>query len=147
VTLAVPRDRAGTFEPALVPKGDRRTSGISGTVVSLYASGMSVRDISRHLARSAGIEVSHDTVSRITDEVLEEMRAWQSRPLEAIYPIVYVDALVAKVRDGSSVRNKAVNIAAGIDCDGIKHVPGIWVAASEGCGTPTGSSGPVPAAA
>jgi putative transposase len=132
VMLAVPRDRAGTFEPVLVPKGGRRTSGISGTVVSLYASGLSVRDISRHLERSAGIEVSHDTVSRITDEVLEEMRAWQSRPLEAVYPIVFVDALVAKVRDGSSVRNKAVNIAVGIDCEGIKHVLGIWVAACEG---------------
>ncbi len=132
VTLAVPRDRAGTFEPVLVPKGGRRTSGISDTVVSLYASGLSVRDISRHLERSAGIEVSHDTVSRITDEVLEEMRAWQSRPLEAVYPVVFVDALVAKVRDGSSVRNKAVNIAVGIDCEGIKHVLGIWVAACEG---------------
>jgi len=147
VTLAVPRDRAGTFEPVLVAKGGRRTSGISDTVVSLYAAGMSVRDISRHLERSAGVEVSHDTVSRITDEVLEEMRAWQSRPLEAIYPIVFVDALVAKVRDGSSVRNKAVNIAVGIDCDGIKHVLGIWVAASEGCGTPTCPAGPIVAAA
>src|SRR6266849_3502295 len=135
VTLAVPRDRAGTFEPVLVAKGGRRTSGISDTVVSLSASGLSVRDISRHLERSAGIEVSHDTVSRITDEVLEEMRAWQSRPLEAVYPIVFVDALVAKVRDGSSVRNKAVNIAVGIDCEGIKHVLGIWVAPAEGAKT------------
>jgi putative transposase len=132
VTLAVPRDRAGTFEPVLVPKGERRTAGISGTVTSLYAAGLSVRDIARHCQRSMGIEVSHDTISRITDECLEEMRAWQSRPLEAIYPVVYVDALVAKVRDGSSVRNKAVNIAAGIDCEGVKHVLGIWVAASEG---------------
>ena len=132
VRVAVPRDRAGTFEPVLVPKGGRRTSGISDTVVSLYASGMSVRDISRHLERSAGVEVSHDTVSRITDEVLEEMRAWQSRPLEPVYPVVFVDALVAKVRDGSSVRNKAVNIAVGIDCDGVKRVLGVWVAAAEG---------------
>ena len=147
VTLAVPRDRAGTFEPALVPKHDRRTSGISDQVVSLYASGMSVRDISRHLERSAGIEVSHDTVSRITDGCLEEMRAWQVRPLEQVYPIVFVDALVAKVRDGGSVRNKAVNIAVGVDCEGIKHVLGIWVSAAEGCGTPTGSFGPVRAAA
>src|SRR6266851_2938839 len=79
VTLAVPRDRAGTFEPVLVPKGGRRTSGISDTVVSLYASGLSVRDIARHCQRAMGIEVSHDTISRITDECLEEMRAWQVR--------------------------------------------------------------------
>ena len=132
VTVSVPRDRAGSFEPVLVPKGARRTSGISDQVISLYASGMSVRDIARHLDRSMGIEVSHDTISRITDGVLEEVRAWQSRPLEAVYPVVFVDALVAKVRDGSSVRNKAVNIAVGIDCEGIKHVLGIWVAPAEG---------------
>ena len=132
VTVSVPRDRAGTFEPALVPKGTRRTAGISDTVTSLYAAGMSVRDIARHCQRSMGIEVSHDTVSRITDECLEEVRAWQVRPLEAIYPVAYVDALVAKVRDGGSVRNKAVNIAVGIDCSGAKHVLGIWVAAAEG---------------
>ena len=78
-----------------------------------------------------GIEVSHDTISKITDECLEEVRAWQVRPLEAIYPVAYIDALVAKVRDGGSVRNKAAGIAVGIDCDGVKHVLGIWVAASE----------------
>ena len=135
VTLAVPRDRAGSFEPVLVPKHDRRTSGISDQVVSLYASGMSVRDIARHLERSAGIEVSPDTVSRITDGCLEEMRAWQSRPLEQVYPVVFVDALVAKVRDGGSVRNKAVNIAGGVHGEGIKHVLGIWVSAAEGAKT------------
>lgn len=132
VTVSVPRDRAGSFEPVLVPKGSRRTSGISDQVTSLYASGMSVRDIARHLDRSMGIEVSHDTISRITDECLEEVRAWQSRPLEAIYPVVLVDALVAKVRDGSSVRNKAVSIAVGIDCEGVRRVLGIWVAPAEG---------------
>jgi putative transposase len=132
VAVSVPRDRAGTFEPVLVPKGERRTSGISDTVISLYAGGMSVRDIARHLDRSMGVEVSADTVSRITDGVLDEVRAWQHRPLEAVYPVVYVDALVAKVRDGGSVRNKAVNIAVGIDTDGVKHVLGVWVAAAEG---------------
>ena len=132
VTVSVPRDRAGTFEPVLVPKGERRTSGISDVVISLYAGGMSVRDIARHLQRTMGIEVSHDTISRITDQVLEEVRSWQSRPLEQVYPVVFVDALMAKVRDGSSVRSKAVNIAVGIDCAGVKHVLGIWVAAAEG---------------
>jgi putative transposase len=135
VSVSVPRDRAGTFAPVLVGKGERRTSGISDQVVSLYAAGLSVRDIARHCQRSMGIEISHDTISRITDGCLEEMRAWQVRPLEAVYPIVYVDALVAKVRDGGSVRNKAVNVAVGVDCTGIKHVLGIWVAASEGART------------
>jgi putative transposase len=132
VALAVPRDRAGTFEPVLVPKGGRRTSGISDTVVSLYGGGMSVRDIARHCQRVMGVEMSPDTISRITDEVLEDVRSWQSRPLDSVYPVVYVDALMAKVRDGGSVRNKAVNIAVGIDTGGIKHVLGIWVAAAEG---------------
>jgi putative transposase len=132
VRVSVPRDRAGTFAPVLVPKGERRTSGISGIVISLYAGGMSVRDIARHLQRTMGIEVSPDTISRITDEVLEDVRSWQSRPLEPVYPVVYIDALFAKVRDGSSVRSKAVNIAVGIDCEGIKHVLGMWVAAAEG---------------
>jgi len=97
-------------------------------VVSLYSGGMSVRDIARHCQRAMGIEISHDTISKITDGVLEEVRAWQSRPLEAIYPVVYIDALVAKVRAGGSVRNKAVNIAVGVDCGGVRHVLGIWVA-------------------
>ncbi len=132
VTVAVPRDRDGSFEPVLVPRGARRTSGISETVISLYGSGMSVRDIARHCQRAMGIEVPHDTISKITDEVLEEVRAWQVRPLEAIYPVVYAGALVARVRDGSGVRNKAVNIAAGIDCEGVRHVLGIWVAPAEG---------------
>jgi len=135
VSISVPRDRAGSFEPALVPKGTRRTAGISDTVTSLYASGLSVRDIARHCQRAMGIEISHDTISRITDECLEDMRAWQIRPLEAIYPVVYIDALVAKVKDGGAVRNKAANIAVGIDCEGIKHVLGIWVAAAEGAKT------------
>jgi len=135
VQVSVPRDRAGTFEPVLVPKGERRTSGISDAVISLYAGGMSVRDITRHVQRTMGIEVSHDTISKITDGVLDEVKAWQHRPLEAVYPVAYIDALVAKVRDGGSVRNKAVNIAVGIDTDGVKHVLGIWVAAAEGART------------
>lgn len=132
VTVSVPRDRAGSFAPVLVPKGERRTSGISDVVVSLYAGGMSVRDIARHCQKVMGIEVSHDTISRITDGRLEEMRAWQSRPLDAVYPVVFIDALFAKVRDGGSVRSKAANVAVGIDCEGEKHVLGVWVAAAEG---------------
>ncbi|WP_374583044.1 IS256 family transposase [Frankia sp. CiP3] len=127
VEIDLPRDRAGTFEPRLLPKGARRVGGVSDTVISLYAGGMTVRDIGHHLARTVGVEVSHDTISRITDEVLEEMKAWQVRPLDEVYPIVYVDALVAKVRDGNAVRNKAVHLAVGVDLDGVKHVLGIWV--------------------
>ncbi len=132
VSLAVPRDRAGTFEPRLVPKGARRAGGLDDMIVSLYAGGMTVRDISHHLARTLGTELSHDTISKITDAVAEEVKAWQARPLEPIYPIVYVDALVVKVRDGHQVRNRAAHIAVGVDLDGIKHVLGIWVQATEG---------------
>ena len=132
VPLAVPRDRQATFEPRLVPKGERRLGGLDDMIISLYAGGMTVRDISAHLARTVGTELSHDTISKITDAVLDEVRAWQTRPLEPIYPIVYIDALVVKVRDGSQVRNKAAHIVVGVDLDGIKHVLGIWVAASEG---------------
>jgi putative transposase len=132
VPLAVPRDRAGTFEPRLVPKGQRRAGGLDEMIISLYAGGMTVRDIQHHLARTLGTEISHETISNITDAVLDEVKAWQTRPLEEIYPIVYLDALVVKVRDGHQVRNKAAHIAVGVDLDGVKHVLGIWVQASEG---------------
>src|SRR5512146_1065194 len=132
VPLDVPRDRVGTFEPRLVPKGQRRAGGLDDMVISLYAGGMTVRDIQHHLARTLGTDLSHDTVSNITDAVLEEVKAWQTRPLEEIYPIIYMDALVVKVRDGHQVRNKAAHLAVGVDLDGIKHVLGIWVQAAEG---------------
>jgi putative transposase len=132
VGVDVPRDRAGTFTPQLVPKGERRLGGLTDVIVSLYAGGMTVRDIGHHLARVYGTEVSHDTVSRVTDSVLEEVTAWQSRPLEEVYPIVYVDALVVKVRDGAHVRNKSAYLVVGVGLDGVKHVLGIWVAQSEG---------------
>jgi putative transposase len=132
VALDVPRDRAGTFEPRLVPKGSRRTGGLDEMIISLYAGGMTVRDIAAHLHRTLGTQLSHDTISKITDGVLEEVKAWQSRPLEELYPIVYLDALVIKVRDGHQVRNRAAHIAVGVDLDGVKHVLGIWVQATEG---------------
>src|SRR5690349_2105069 len=115
VPLAVPRDRDGSFEPRLVPKGTRRAGGLDEMIISLYAGGMTVRDIQHHLARTIGTELSHDTISGITDAVAEEVRAWQARPLEELYPIVYLDALVVKVRDGHQVRNKAAHIAVGVD--------------------------------
>jgi putative transposase len=132
VPLAVPRDRDGSFEPRLVPKGTRRAGGLDEMIISLYAGGMTVRDIQHHLARTIGTDLSHDTISRVTDAVAEEVKAWQARPLEEIYPVIYLDALVVKVRDGHQVRSKAAHIAVGIDLDGVKHVLGIWVQAAEG---------------
>ena len=132
VALDTPRDRAGTFEPRLVPKGARRAGGLDDMIISLYAGGMTVRDIQHHLARTLGTELSRETISNITDVVLEEVKDWQSRPLEEIYPIIYLDALVVKVRDGHQVRNRSAHIAVGVDLDGVKHVLGIWVQATEG---------------
>jgi putative transposase len=132
IALNTPRDRAGTFEPRLVPKGTRRVGGLDEMIISLYAGGMTVRDIGHHLARTIGTDLSHETISKITDAVADEVKAWQARPLEELYPIVYLDALVVKVRDGHQVRNQAAHIAVGVDLDGIKHVLGIWVQATEG---------------
>jgi putative transposase len=93
---------------------------------------MTVRDIEHHLARTLGVELSHDTISKITDAVLEEVRAWRSRPLDPVYPIAYIDTRVVKVRDGAHVVNKAAHIVIGVDTDGVKHVLGIWVQSAEG---------------
>jgi putative transposase len=131
VDLAVPRDRAGTFEPVLLPKNATRLGGLSDIIISLYAGGMTVRDIGHHLQRVYGTELSHDTISTVTDAVLEKVKAWQTRPLDEVYPIIYVDALVVKVRDGAHVRNKAAHIVVGVDLDGVKHVLGIWVENTE----------------
>jgi putative transposase len=132
IDVATPRDRIGSFEPRLIPKGSRRVGGLSDMIISLYAGGMTIRDIQAHLESTLGTELSHETISNITETVAEEVKAWQGRPLEAVYPILYMDALVVKVRDGHAVRNKAAHIAVGVDCDGIKHVLGIWVQTSEG---------------
>lgn len=132
IALATPRDRDGSFQPALVPKGARRIGGLDEMIISLYAGGMTVRDIQHHLARTLGTELSHETIANITDAVLEEVQEWQNRPLEEIYPIMYLDALVVKVLDGHHVMNRSAYIAVGIDLEGIKHVLGIWVQASEG---------------
>jgi putative transposase len=132
IELAVPRDRQGTFTPMLVPKGSRRLDGLDAMIVSLYAGGMTVRDIAHHLQATIGTELSHETISKIVDAVAEEVLAWQQRPLESLYPVIYLDAIVVKIRDGGHVRNKAAHIAVGVDLDGVKHVLGIWVQATEG---------------
>ena len=132
IELSTPRDRDGSFIPRLVPKGSRRLGGLDDMIVSLYAGGMTIADIEHHLATTLGTELSRETISKITDEVLEEVLAWQRRPLEALYPVIYLDALVVKVRDGGHVINKAAHIAVGVDMDGIKHVLGIWIQTHEG---------------
>ncbi|WP_258034422.1 IS256 family transposase, partial [Microbacterium sp. CJ77] len=132
VELSIPRDRNGTFIPRLVPVGQRRLGGLDEMIVSLYAGGMTVRDIEHHLASTIGTEISRETISKIVDEISDEVLAWQSRPLEAFYPVIYLDAIVVKVRDGGHVRNKAAHIAVGVDMEGVKHVLGIWVQQAEG---------------
>src|SRR5215470_4857027 len=132
IGVAVPRDRAGTFEPRLVPKGTRRAGGLDDMIISLYSGGMTVREIQQHLVRTLGTELSHETIANITDAVEGEVKTWQARPLEEIYPIIYMDAIVVKIRDGHTVRNKSAYLAVGVDLDGVKHVLGIWVQTTEG---------------
>ncbi|QQS02803.1 MAG: IS256 family transposase [Austwickia sp.] len=132
VELAVPRDRDGSFTPMLVPKGARRLEGLDAMIISLYAGGMTIRDIGHHLAATIGTDLSHETISKIVDQISEEVLAWQHRPLEPLYPVMYLDAIVVKIRDGAHVSNKAAHIAVGVDFDGIKHVLGIWVQTTEG---------------
>ncbi|WP_416377875.1 IS256 family transposase [Auritidibacter ignavus] len=132
IELTVPRDRDGSFTPRLVPKGSRRLGGLDEMIISLYAGGMTIRDIQHHLAVTIGTELSHETIANITDAVLEAVVEWQNRPLEEFYPVIYLDAIRVKVRDGGHVRSKAAHIAVGVDLDGIKHVLGIWVQDTEG---------------
>jgi putative transposase len=132
VSIDVPRDRDGTFEPQLVKKRERRLAGFDDRILALYARGMSVRDIQGHLHELYGVEVSPDLISRVTDAVVDDIAAWQSRPLETVYPIVYLDALVVKVRDQGVVRNKAVYLALGVTVQGGKEVLGLWIEQNEG---------------
>ncbi|OBG40014.1 IS256 family transposase [Mycolicibacter virginiensis] len=132
VPLDVPRDRDGSFTPRLVPKGQRRIGGLDDMIISLYAGGMTLRDIQFHLASTIGTEVSHETISKIVDEISDEVLSWQRRPLESLYPVIYLDAMIVKVKDGGHTRNKAAHIAVGVDMAGIKHVLGIWVQNNEG---------------
>lgn len=132
VEIRVPRDRAGTFEPQLVAKHQRRLEGFDDKVLALYARGMSVRDIQSQLHELYGTEVSPDLITRVTDSVLEQAKEWQARPLEAIYPIVYIDALFVSVRDGGTVTKKAVYVALGTRLDGSREVLGLWLDATEG---------------
>jgi putative transposase len=127
-----PRDRKGTFEPQIVKKRQTRWVGFDEKVISLYARGLTVREIQGHLAEIYGTEVSPDLISKITDAVLEDAKAWQNRPLERLYPIVYLDALVVKIRDGHAVRNFACYVALGVNLEGERDVLGIWFQRTEG---------------
>lgn len=132
VDIRVPRDRAGTFEPRLVAKHQRRLEGFDDKVLALYARGMSVRDIQSQLFELYGTEVSPDLITRVTDSVLEQAKEWQARSLDAVYPVVYIDALFVSVRDGGTVSKKAVYVALGIRIDGSREVLGLWMDATEG---------------
>lgn len=127
IDLDIPRDRNSTFEPRIVPKGETRLGRLSENIVAFYAQGMSTRDITRALKRLYGVEVSADTISRVTAGVLDELKEWQNRPLDSVYPIVYVDALVVKVRTNGTVVNRPAYLAVGVDVEGRKHVLGVWL--------------------
>ncbi len=121
VEIAVPRDRAGSFEPQLIPKGRTCFDGFDEKILSLYARGMTVREIQGHLAELYGVEVSPDLISRVTDAVLDEVREWQNRPLDPVYPVVFFDALRVKIRDEGLVKNKAVYVALAFNAEGGKE--------------------------
>ena len=132
VVLDIPRDRQGRFDPVLIGKYQRRFPGFDDKIVAMYARGMSTRDIQAHIEEIYGIEVSPALVSAVTDAVLEEVKAWQNRPLEPTYAIVYFDALRVKIRDEGLVRNKAVYLAIGVTCAGDKEILGLWIEQTEG---------------
>jgi putative transposase len=132
IDLAVPRDRLATFDPQLIAKYQRRFPGFDEKIISMYARGMSVREIQGHLRDLYGIDVSPDLVSAVTDAVLEEIAEWQNRPLDALYPLVFFDAIRVKVRDEGTVRNKAVYVALGVRPEGAKEILGLWIEQTEG---------------
>ena len=132
IDLEVPRDRAATFHPLIVPKGTTRLDGFNDRIISLYAAGMTVRDIQGHLADMYQVEVSPDMISRVTDAVHAQVKEWQARPLDRVYPVIWVDAIVCKVREEGVVRNKSAYLVLAVDVEGRKQVLGIWVQATEG---------------
>jgi transposase-like protein len=132
VGIRTPRDRHGSFEPRLVAKRQTRLAGLDDKILALYAGGMTVRDISGHLSELYGTEIGRDTISRITDAVLDDVAAWRSRPLDSVYPIVYLDAMMVKVREDRSVQNRACYTAIGVTVDGDREVLGLWWQETEG---------------
>jgi putative transposase len=133
VQIDMPRDRLGTFEPATIPKHQRRLDGLSGNIISLYAKGMTTGDIQAHLGEIYGTDVSRETISKITDQILDDMNTWQHRPLDSVYAVVLIDCIVVKIR-GSQVANRPVYVAIGVNMDGERDVLGMWVGPSGGEG-------------
>lgn len=132
IELHTPRDRNAEFEPRIVAKGQRRLDGFDQKIISLYARGLTTREIQSHFEESYGVEVSPALISKVTDEVIDEVRQWQNRPLERLYPVVFLDALFVKMREGGQVSNRAVYVALGVNVEGEKDVLGLWVADTEG---------------
>ena len=130
--IEIPRDRHGSFTPQIIPKHQTRWTGFDDKILSLYARGMTVREIQGHLEEIYGTEVSPTLISSVTDAVIEDVKAWQSRPLDALYPIIYLDCIHVKTRDAGTVRVKAVYLALGINLAGEKELLGIWIAQTEG---------------
>lgn len=130
--IEVPRDRDGSFEPKIVAKGQRRWDGFDDKIIAMYSRGMSTRDMQSALKDMYGVDVSPSLISDVTDSVIDEVHAWQSRPLDAVYPVVYFDALVVKIHDNKRIVNKAVCLALGINAEGRKELLGMWVVANEG---------------
>jgi putative transposase len=132
IEIDVPRDRASEFEPQLIKRGQTRFDGFDDKIISMYARGMTCREIKAHLQEIYGVEVSPDLISTVTDSVIDEVRSWQSRPLDPVYPILYLDALQVKVKDQGRVSNKAIYLAIGVNMSGIKEVLGLWASENEG---------------
>src|SRR6266566_2024071 len=132
IEIEVPRDREGQFEPKIVPKHQRRFDGFDDKILSMYARGMTTREIQGHLEEIYGVEMSPSLISEVTDAVIEEVQQWQSRPLEPLYPIVYLDALFVKMRHEGRVENRAVFVGIGVSQEGTKEVLGLWTSATEG---------------
>lgn len=132
IELETPRDRNGSFEPQIIAKGQTRFTGFDDKIISMYSRGMTTREIEGHLKEMYGIEVSPTLISNVTEAVMEEVKVWQSRPLDEVYPILYMDALRVKVRDGGHVVNKAIHVAMGVNMEGHKEILGLWTAQNEG---------------
>jgi putative transposase len=132
LALEIPRDRQSTFDPQLIARYQRRFPGFDDKIISMYARGMSTREIVGHLRELYGLEVSPDLISAVTDAVLDEVATWQARPLEPTYPLVFFDALRVKIRDEGLVRNKAIHVALGVRADGTKEILGLWIEQNEG---------------
>jgi putative transposase len=132
LALETPRDRNGTFEPQIIEKHQTRFTGFDKNILSLYSRGLSTREIQQHLEEIYGVEVTAGLISSVTDEVIDEVKTWQNRQLDEVYPIMYLDAIQFKVRDNGHVKNKAIYLAIGVTIEGLKEVLGLWIAQTEG---------------